>query len=51
MRLALDRFERRLGSGFQPVGIKKMRWVDQTFRSWNPLLGWLRHLEELWRAA
>jgi hypothetical protein len=25
--------------------------VDQTFRSWNPLLGWLRHLQELRSAA
>jgi hypothetical protein len=40
-----------LGLEFRPFGINGLEMADQTVKSWNPLLGWLHHLRELWSAA
>ena len=42
------RHERTFGSRSEP---KVSRMVDQNRASWNPLISWLRQIDQLWRAA
>ena len=40
-----------VGRDFQPFRINYLELVDQIFTSWNPLIRWLRQIDELSRVS